>query len=200
MRQQDIHTGRIGHSSSLHLFVLMLPLTVTASLSSASNDQSRVAAPSPELEPADVVRIQVDALRNNNPRDEGIELTYRFASPENKRVTGPLARFTEMVHSNPYDRLLNHLGADYEPLEISGNKAYQLVNITDTVGEVISYHWILVRLSEGQFKDCWMTDAVIATERPTQRILTLFLIPDTQANNDKITGSNPAQSGRGYVF
>ena len=131
-------------------------------------------APSPKLAPADVVRIQVEALQNNGPLDEGIALTYHFASPANKSITGPLPRFTSMVHSSPYDRLLNHRQASYEPLALAGDTAHQRVTITDTVGEEIIYHWVLVRQVEGEYKDCWMTDAVIPADRPVQRILTQY--------------------------
>jgi hypothetical protein len=48
------------------------------------------------------VRIQVEALRKNGPLNEGIELTYRFTSPGNKQVTGPLDRFVRMVSSALY--------------------------------------------------------------------------------------------------
>jgi hypothetical protein len=148
---------------------MLLPVNVTAS---NTDSLPTAATPTPDLEPADVVRIQVEALRDNSPLDEGIELTYRFASPANKQVTGPLTRFTAMVHASPYDRLLNHLRASYEPLAIAGDEAHQMVTITDTVGEEITYHWVLVRVSEGPYKDCWMTDAVIPTSQPEMRILT----------------------------
>ncbi|MGB5260313.1 MAG: DUF4864 domain-containing protein [Gammaproteobacteria bacterium] len=139
--------------------------------------------PSPELDPVEVVRIQVKVLPNNSPRNEGIELTYRFASPENRRFTGPLARFVQMVQSEPHDRLLNHRQARYEPLAYSGNEAHQPVIITDSAGEEIAYHWVLVRQTEGEFKGCWMTDAVIPSVRPGQRVITHLVNHSHQTNN-----------------
>ena len=117
----------------------------------------------------DTGKIQVEALRNNSLLDEGIELTYRFASPGNKRVTGPLVRFTAMVRSPPYDRLLNHRSARYGPLAVSGDEAYQRVIVTDAAGEEVVYHWVLSRQSEGQYKDCWMTDGVLPVQHPGER-------------------------------
>ena len=158
---------------AVSILILMLsPHIVTASTGAMVNALTETPVPSPELAPADVVRIQVEALKNNSPLDEGIELTYRFASPANKQVTGPLTRFTTMVHATPYDRLLNHQHASYEPLALAGDTAHQLVNITDSLGEEIAYHWVLVRQSQGEYKDCWMTDSVIPTTRPAQRIMT----------------------------
>ena len=48
------------------------------------------AYPEPELTPNDVVRIQLLAMQQNDDNDFGIEVTFRFASPANKKQTGPL--------------------------------------------------------------------------------------------------------------
>jgi hypothetical protein len=169
------------------VFVVTFPLAVAAS---TSGHQVISPEPSPVLDPAEVVRIQVEALRNNSSLNEGIALTYRFASPNNRRSTGPLGRFTVMVRTDPYDRLLNHRRARYEPLALSGNVAHQLVIITDPAGEEIAYHWTLVRQEEGKFKDCWMTDAVIPSVRPALRVLTLLTDPRAGTNNIFVTRSN----------
>jgi hypothetical protein len=142
-------------------FLTTFPLVVAATVSTAPAWQSGNRAPSPGLAPSAVVRIQVEALRNNSLLNEGIVLTYRFASPGNKRFTGPLERFLEMLRSAPYDRLLNHRSADYGPLVVSDNEARQIVIITDRKGDETAYHWVLSRQSEGEFRDCWMTSAVI---------------------------------------
>jgi hypothetical protein len=151
------------------LLLATVPLLVAAAVSPQPTDEPEVAGPAPGLDPSEVVRIQVEALRNNSLLDEGIELTYRFASPGNKRVTGPLVRFTAMVRSPPYDRLLNHRSARYGPLAVSGDEAYQRVIVTDAAGEEVVYHWVLSRQSEGQYKDCWMTDGVLPVQHPGER-------------------------------
>lgn len=141
-------------------------LTINAAVVPKQVPALQQTAPSPALNPGEVVRIQVEALRKNGPLNEGIELTYRFASPGNKQVTGPLDRFVRMVSSAPYDRLLNHLNASYGPVSMTGEGAFQTVTITDREGQETAYLWVLSRHTKGQFKDCWMTDAVIAAERP----------------------------------
>ncbi len=151
------------------LLLTAVPMVVVAALPTEPSAIPDGPVPSPELEPSEVVRVQVDALRSNTSLNRGIELTYRFASPENKRYTGPLARFIDMVRSAPYDRLLNHLSAQYGPVAVSANEARQMVIIVDAAGEEVGYIWVLSRQSEGAFKDCWMTDAVIPAERSVQR-------------------------------
>ena len=154
------------------LFLATVPLAVTGALSPEPGSKSADPVPSPELEPAEVVRIQVEALRKNSLSNDGIELTYRFASPGNKRYTGPLDRFIDMVRSAPYGRLLNHRSAEYGPMAVAGNEAQQMVVIIDAEDNEVGYVWALSRQTEGPLKDCWMTDAVIPAEREAQRQLT----------------------------
>ena len=161
-----------GTQTILLSIFTILPLIVAATLPSESTLPMKDPAPAPELAPHDVVRIQVEALQKNNTLNAGISLTYRFASPDNKRHTGPLDRFTEMVRAAPYDRLLNHLNAHYGPLTVAGNTALQMVSIIDNAGEEIAYVWVLSLQSEGEFKNCWMTDAVIPAQPPTRRDFT----------------------------
>jgi hypothetical protein len=157
------------------LLLAIASVVVVAAVSSSDPIKSITTRPSPKLTPSEVVRIQVDALRHNTVLNEGIALTFRFASPDNKQVTGPLPRFTEMLRSDPYDRLLNHRRARYGPIAIAANQAYQTVTITDAVGERIDYHWVLTRQTTGEYEGCWMTNAVIPAKQPTQRQLTQIL-------------------------
>lgn len=164
-------TPRWTKTILLSMFTVF-PLIVTATLPRESTLPTKDPAPAPELAPHDVVRIQVEALQKNNTLNAGISLTYRFASPDNKRHTGPLNRFSEMVRAAPYNRLLNHLNARYGPLTVSGNTAFQMVSIIDNAGKETAYVWVLSLQSEGEFKDCWMTDAVIPAQPPTRRDFT----------------------------
>ncbi len=152
----------------LALLLIAIPLFVAAAVSTSRPPGIGDPRPSPALDPGEVVRIQIAALQTNSLLNEGIELTYRFASPANKRATGPLPRFVEMVRSPPYDRLLNHRSARYSPVLVSGNEALQVVIITDRNGEEFAYHWLLSRQDQGELKDCWMTNAVIPAPPPAQ--------------------------------
>ena len=44
-------------------------------------------APNEKLLPYDVVKIQLQALKNNNKDDDGIKQTWLFAHPDNKKIT-----------------------------------------------------------------------------------------------------------------
>ena len=43
--------------------------------------------PNEKLLPYDVVKIQLEALKNNDKDDKGIKQTWLFAHPENKKIT-----------------------------------------------------------------------------------------------------------------
>ena len=55
--------------------------------------------PNSNLEPFDVLMIQLNSLKNNNNpyKDAGIEQTWEFAHPANKAITGPLENFKQMI-------------------------------------------------------------------------------------------------------
>ena len=66
--------------------------------------------PSSNLKPFDVLTIQLNSLKNNNNpyKDAGIEQTWEFAHPNNKKFTGPYKRFEGMLLGQQYKILLNH--------------------------------------------------------------------------------------------
>ena len=122
--------------------------------------------PRPAFPPEEVVRIQIEALGDNDrPHpDAGIEITFRFASPANRKVTGPLPRFIEMVHNRAYRPMLNHRGARYGKLKREGNHASQTVILKTGDGSRVGYLFQLSRQSEAPYKGCWMTDSVMRFE------------------------------------
>ena len=63
--------------------------------------------PNENLLPYDVVKIQLDALKNNNKNDEGIKQTWLFAHPDNKKITGPYERFRIMIYGAQYLSLIH---------------------------------------------------------------------------------------------
>ena len=117
-------------------------------------------APNPALGPAEVVRIQLEALRGNDASDQGIAVCFRFASPSNRRMTGPASRFGNMIKQGQYALMLSYLDAKFEPVEIRERRALQVVTLTGTT-QSITYAFWLTRQSEGECEDCWMTDAVL---------------------------------------
>ncbi len=52
------------------------------------------------------------AAQRHPYEDRGIEVTFNFASPTNKRMTGPLERFKVMVRNSVYGPMINHRSAE----------------------------------------------------------------------------------------
>ena len=118
--------------------------------------------PSADLTPADVIRYQVDALADNDVphADAGIEITFRFASPENRRVTGPLHRFRALLHNPLYSDLLNHVSAEYGNPMMRGHMALGPVLITTADGRQVGYMFQLSKQLDERCPGCWMTEGV----------------------------------------
>lgn len=115
--------------------------------------------PTPELTPREVVELQLQAFRENDEEDRGVEVAFRFASPRNKRVTGPLERFARMMKGPLYRAMLVYDEAEYGETLVRGRVAMQRVALT--VGERrLSYEFYLVRQEGGPFDQCWMTESV----------------------------------------
>ena len=124
--------------------------------------------PNPGLSPGDVIRIQLEALRNNDEQDRGIAVAFRFASPANRANTGPLPRFVAMIEQGLYSLMLDFLEADYGPVETVADQARQRVTLTGARTSV-TYWFHLSRQSDAPYTDCWMTDAVYI-ERSAGRV------------------------------
>jgi hypothetical protein len=139
-------------------------ITVLLTLALAVSARGADLAPAPSLDPADVVRIQVEALAGNGADDAGIAFTFRFASPDNRRQTGPLERFAAMVKGPAYRSMLNHTRASYEPVERSGDVARQVVRVLGRDGQWVTYGFVLRRQERAPYEDCWMTEAVLRLE------------------------------------
>jgi hypothetical protein len=119
--------------------------------------------PRPEITPEQVVQFQVTALQHNDDpqTDAGIERVFRFASPSNKTATGPLEKFAQIVKSPAYSPMLNNVSSSIVGSDVEGDKAKIAVKVFGPTGRPVTYIFVLSKQSEGEFSNCWMTDAVM---------------------------------------
>lgn len=119
--------------------------------------------PAPSYGPKAVIEIQLAALATNDSPIEnaGIKTAYNFASPANRRSTGPLSNFIRMVESPPYAPMIDHVDATTDPLEREGPQATQRVTLTGPSGRTVTYRFGVSKQSGGRFADCWLTDRVL---------------------------------------
>jgi len=116
------------------------------------------AAPADTLTPREVVAAQLEALRENTPA--GLARVFAFASPANQAVTGPSARFAQMLRA-AYPELLGHRSAHYGELLIEDGAAAQAVEIIAADGHGHRYVFMLSKQAGGDCTGCWLTDGVV---------------------------------------
>ncbi len=116
--------------------------------------------PNKKLEPYDVVKIQLEALKNNNKDDNGIKQTWLFAHPDNKKITGPYERFRIMIYGQQYKFLLNHSSHKINLITNSPNKFIYRIEILSDKKQLLFYEWHVQKGSEEKCKNCWFTSAV----------------------------------------
>ena len=119
--------------------------------------------PSNSIKPKEVIQIQLTGLMKNddNFKDSGIEQTWNFAHPENKKNTGPLPNFKMMIKGRSYQMLLNHLSHTITEVRSSDKWAQFEVIILDNEKIYHKFNWQVEKYTEdGPLKDCWLTTMV----------------------------------------
>ena len=119
--------------------------------------------PNNSILPAEVVKIQLVALMDNDKKfeDSGIEQTWNFAHPNNKKNTGPLPNFKMMIKGNSYQMLINHISHTVTELGSSENWAQFEVVILDKERIYHKFNWQVEKFTlEGPLQGCWLTTVV----------------------------------------
>ena len=145
-------------------YLTILSVFLTFLFFSAPARAAEMVYPNPDIAPAEVIAIQLNGLQyNDSPQiDAGIRQTWAFAHPRNRAMTGPLNRFANMLKGPGYDMLLYHASHQIVPAN-SGDGWRQFdVFMESGNGKLLQFAWIVEKVTEGQYKDCWMTVAVSA--------------------------------------
>ena len=119
--------------------------------------------PNNGIEPLQVVKIQLRSLKNNDQiyTDAGIEQTWEFAHPNNRKYTGPLEKFKNMLKGESFSMLLNHKEHKISEIFLSDDIATFEVIILDFNKEYFKFKWQVEKFNKnGPLKDCWLTTAV----------------------------------------
>ena len=123
--------------------------------------------PNIALKPFEVLSIQLDSLQRNNVpyKDAGIEQVWEFAHPENKKITGPLKKFKEMIYGENYEMLIDHENSEITILSEDSSISVYKVFILSRDKKKYSYIWQVEKVKEqGKFLNCWMTTVVSSPE------------------------------------
>ena len=142
---------QIIFSISVVFFITSLPLKADLQI------------PNNSILPAEVIKIQLVGLMDNDKgfKDSGIEQTWNFAHPNNKRNTGPLSKFKMMIKGDSYKMLLNHLSHTITMVGNSDIWAQFEVVILDKEKIYHKFNWQVEKyMEDGPLKDCWLTTMV----------------------------------------
>ena len=140
------------------IFKLLIIFFISTTLSKAE-----LLKPRSDIAPSEVIRIQLLGLQKNDNefKDSGIEQTWNFAHPNNKKVTGPLENFKRMIKGDSYQMMINHLSHTITQLQGSDKLAQFEVIILDKEKIYHKFNWQVEKYtSEGPLKNCWLTTMV----------------------------------------
>ena len=142
----------------LLIFKVLILFLISISISKAE-----LLKPNNKIEPSEVVKIQLIGLQKNDQgyKDSGIEQTWNFAHPNNKKVTGPLGNFKRMIKGDAYQMMINHLSHTITQLGMEDNWAQFEVVILDKNKIYHKFNWQVEKYTlDGALKDCWLTTMV----------------------------------------
>ena len=136
---------------------------VTIIFLNISYSNADLKSPNNLILPAEVIKIQLVGLMDNDKvfKDSGIEQTWNFAHPNNKKNTGPLPNFKMMIKGNSYQMLIDHLNHTITELGSSDKWAQFEVIILDKNKIYHKFNWQVEKYTmDGPLKDCWLTTMV----------------------------------------
>ena len=112
-------------------------------LISVSISKADLLKPNSDIKPDRVIEIQLSGLQNNDfiYKDSGIEQTWNFAHPNNKKVTGPLDKFKRMIKGDSYQMMINHLSHTITKLRSGENWAQFEVILLDKDKIYHKFNW-----------------------------------------------------------
>ena len=137
--------------------------TLIIFLLSISFSSAEILSPDSAISPKEVVSIQLSGLQKNDfgYKDSGIEQTWNFAHPNNKKVTGPLGKFKRMIKGASYQMMIDHLSHTITELGSSDKWAQFEVIILDKNKIYHKFNWQVEKYTlDGVLKDCWLTTVV----------------------------------------
>ena len=137
------------------IFFLSVMFIVTA--------KADLVKPNNGIKPYQVIKIQLTGLMNNDEPnlDSGIKQTWEFAHPSNKKYTGPLSKFVNLLKSESYNMLLNHLESEIIEVFKTNDKYGFEVIILANDKNYYKFQWIVEKYyNDGPLKDCWLTTSV----------------------------------------
>ena len=132
-----------------------------------TSSKAEILKPNSNIKPSEVVKIQLSGLQKNDLefKDSGIEQTWNFAHPNNKKATGPLEKFKRMIKGNNYKMMINHLSHTVTQVTSGDDWVQFEVILLDKEKIYHKFNWQVEKYTgDGPLKNCWLTTMVSSPE------------------------------------
>lgn len=133
-------------------------------LVSCSESQTVVDEPPQSLNSEEVLNLIFDSYKNftNNP-EKAVDTIWGFAHENNKEITGPKERFSQMLVSEPYDSIIDLREYSYEVIYEDETNVHYEVKVLAKNKNYFIITWVFEKTDCPELKkQCWLTIAVTA--------------------------------------
>ena len=133
-------------------------------LVSCSGSQTVVDEPTKSLNSEEVLNLIFDSYKNftNNP-EKAVDTIWGFAHENNKEITGPKERFSQMLVSEPYDSIIDLREYSYEVTYEDETNVHYEVKVLAKNNNYFIITWVFEKTDCPELKkQCWLTIAVTA--------------------------------------
>jgi len=133
-------------------------------LVSCSESQTVVDELPQSLNSEEVLNLIFDSYKNftNNP-EKAVDTIWGFAHENNKEITGPKERFSQMLVSEPYDSIIDLREYSYEVTYEDETNVHYEVKVLAKNNNYFIITWVFEKTDCPELKkQCWLTIAVTA--------------------------------------
>jgi len=133
-------------------------------LVSCSGSQTVVDEPPKSLNSEDVLNLIFDSYKNfsSNP-EKAVDVIWGFAHEDNKEITGPKERFSQMLVSEPYNSIIDLKEYSYEVTYENETNIHYEVKVLAKTNNYFVITWVFEKTECSDSEEqCWLTIAVTA--------------------------------------
>ena len=144
--------------------MVKITLILLILLVSCSGSQTIVDEPSKSLNSEDVLNLIFDSYKNfsSNP-EKAVDVIWGFAHEDNKEITGPKERFSQMLVSEPYNSIIDLKEYSYEVTYENETNIHYEVKVLAKTNNYFVITWVFEKTEcSDSEEECWLTIAVTA--------------------------------------
>ena len=131
---------------------------------SCSGVQTVVDEPSKNFDSEEVLNLIFNSYKNfsSNP-EKAVDVIWGFAHEDNKEITGPKERFSQMLVSEPYNSIIDLKEYSYEVTYENETNIHYEVKVLAKTNNYFVITWVFEKTEcSDSEEECWLTIAVTA--------------------------------------